>query len=326
MPDLQNLIQQNNMSKLDNLELMLSRGVIEDCVGLSYHSRIAEQLGLVIEGDSFPMAAIELYGEKQSNDKRWVAIASPGLLAPNRDHLSMVQADHFDITEEEAKSFCEEMNTHFQEDGLTFIFVNPNRWYCYSDKSFTTPVNSPQDIVGQNIIDYVPHGENKMGWQQFFNEAQMLLHHSPTNQKRMSEGKPEINHIWFWGGGVLPNSYQAKLTHVICNDDCVKNIAKLGGVLASTYSEMQIPKLHDSTLIYLNIEKLGLTDLLTLDNSLFASLIAVINKKQADEIHLYYGQEKKLILTRKMLKQFWKRKKNLDHFFPQVDDVSFFHN
>ncbi len=326
MPDLQKIIQQNDTSKLNNLELMLSRGTMEDCVDLPCYSQIAEQLGLIIEGDSFPMAAIELYAEKLSDDKRWVAIASPGLLVPNRDHLSMLQADHFDISEEDAKSFCKEMNIHFKDDGLQFIFTDANRWYCYSDNPFTTSINSPQDIVGQNIITYVPHGENKMGWQNIFNETQMLLHHSATNQKRMSEGKPEINNIWFWGGGTLPSTFQSKMTNVITNDKCVKNMANLGGVLASPYNEQlisNIGNLNNSVLIVLNIESLGLSDLAELDSTLFSSLIKILNKKQADELHLYYGQEKKLVLTRKMLKQFWKRKKALNHFFPLANDDYF---
>lgn len=323
MPDLQNIIQSSNTRKFDNLELMLSRGIMEDCVDLPYYTQIAEQLGVVIEGDSFPMAAFELYGEAQSDDKHWVAIASPGLLVPNRSHLTMAQADHFNISEEDAKTFCEEMNIHFQEDELRFIFLNPGRWYCYANKPFTTSIHSPQEIVGQNIITHVPHGEHKMGWQRLFNEAQMLLHHSPTNQKRISEGMPEINHIWFWGGGTLPCGFQSKITNVISNDKCVKNMAKLGGVLASPYNEQQlsnIANLNDSVLMVLTIETLGLSDLTELDTTLFSSLIQALNKKQTDELHVIFEQGKKLVVTRKMLRQFWKRKKGLGHFFPLAND------
>ena len=49
-----------------------------------------------------------------------------------------------------------------------------------------------------------PSPDGAINWMRLQNELQMVLHAHPVNAAREDAGKPTINGVWFWGGGVMP--------------------------------------------------------------------------------------------------------------------------
>jgi len=318
LPGFIDAVRQQQSHKLANIECLFSRGaILENEEQFSPYKNIAKQLGMSLNNEQFPHAAIKHATEKNSDDHRWMTFASPILLLPNREHLAMVKANHFSLTEVEAESFCHELNLHFEEDELHFTYQTAEQWYCTAEKPFETAKISPETIIGENIYPHIPHGENKMSWQAVFNEVQMLLHHSPTNKKRIDAGKPEINSLWFWGAGQLPDNYQAQITSVITDDICVKSMAKLGSVLASPYNKQFSSNIKSNAqnIIYLSNDFFSLMDLSKIDETLFLQLRNFLKSKIIDELVFYFSEEKKLVVTAKNIKRFWKRNRKFNTLF-----------
>jgi hypothetical protein len=74
------------------------------------------------------------------------------------------------------------------------------------------------------IPDYAP-------WRHAINEAQMILHTHPVNQARETAGRPQVNSLWPWGGGSLPelgNSAGARHHDALWSSDPIaQGIARL---------------------------------------------------------------------------------------------------
>ena len=274
-------------------------------------------MGLTINQGSFPQAAIELYDSGETGNNLWKTIVSPVLLAPNREHLAMVQAEKFDISQRELAEFCCELNLHFQEESLIFKGQQTERWYCFAEIPFEVAQVSPTTIIGENIFPYIPQGDNRRSWQKIFNDCQMLLHHSACNQQRINAGKPEINSLWFWGGGVLPDAYQSNFSQVMTNDSCVKNMGKLGGATSvplelEHFSQTFAPK--QGNLIYLDMLQFTEQQLKQLDENVIATLRQTVQDRGIEKLHIVIDNRYLFTVTRKSIRQFWKRKKSLAEF------------
>ena len=71
--------------------------------------------------------------------------------------------------------------------------------------------------------DYAP-------WRHAINEAQMILHTHPVTQARDAAGRPQVNALWPWGGGRLPefgNSAEAHHDALWSSDPIAQGIARL---------------------------------------------------------------------------------------------------
>ena len=68
-------------------------------------------------------------------------------------------------------------------------------------------------------------------WRHAINEAQMILHTHPVNQARETAGRPQVNSLWPWGGGSLPelgNSAGARHHDALWSSDPIaQGIARL---------------------------------------------------------------------------------------------------
>jgi len=80
----------------------------------------------------------------------------------------------------------------------------PGHWYLrlrHGELIDTEPL--PQ-AIGRDIDPRQPAGPHSVQWRAALAEAQPVLHAHPVNQRREAAGRPPINSLWPWGGGVLP--------------------------------------------------------------------------------------------------------------------------
>jgi len=88
------------------------------------------------------------------------------------------------------------------------------------------------------IPDYAP-------WRHAINEAQMILHTHPVNQAREAAGRPQVNSLWPWGGGRLPefgNSAGARHHDALWSSDPIaRGIARLLQIDSAQLPECYIP-------------------------------------------------------------------------------------
>jgi hypothetical protein len=112
----------------------------------------------------------------------------------------------------------------FGDAGFPIDAPVPSRWYLRLPREAKLPAFvEPAEALGADVFDCMPQaGEQEAAvgrrWRALLNEAQVVLHNHPWNARRAAAGKPPINSLWFWGGGVLPDHVRGRCTEV-CSDE-----------------------------------------------------------------------------------------------------------
>jgi hypothetical protein len=84
--------------------------------------------------------------------------------------------------------------------------------------------------IGADAGHGLPEGEQRGPWHRLINEVQMVLATHPVNEARRRAGRPEVNSLWFWGGGGLPASGGAPWQSVWGEAPELPGLARLAGV------------------------------------------------------------------------------------------------
>lgn len=203
---------------LPALEGLLSKGAVEEGGIREVEAWLCDTFGIAKQQD-WPVAPITLKADGREIGKTdhgyWLR-ADPVHLHIERDQLLLADSRVFRITPAEAEELTTALNRHFAEScpEIAFLPLHPARWYiCLQD------IPPPQthllsEVVNKGVRELLPYGESSGTWRKLFNETQMLLHEQPLNRVREANGAPLINSIWFWGGGIMPVSFQSDYTHV----------------------------------------------------------------------------------------------------------------
>lgn len=315
VPELFNHLKQENPSfDLPKLSLALSKSSIKKLPNAtSLLACVAKCLNST-ETNHNARAALHL-SALDENSKSWVCYASPVLIQPNRDHLSIVQAEGFDLSISEATNLCAEFNDYFKEDGLQFSFTEPNTWFCFSEEGRSTADHSPNSIIGENILAFLPSELSDVHWRKVFNETQMLLHHSATNKHRISHGKAEINSLWFWGGGTLMDSFSSGIDQIFSNNPEVQGLGKLGQSQVHNLSkniDKESIKNGNEHLFVIDFQYCS--DIYALLDEYIDECMELLKNNTITTLQIVPEYETKYSLTAKDLKKFWKRTQRLSSF------------
>lgn len=117
----------------------------------------------------------------------------------------------------------------FGDAGFTLDAPHPSRWYLRLPREAKLPAfASPDDALGDDVFEHIPEAPEARRWRVLASEAQVTLHNHPRNAERMASGKAPINSLWFWGGGVLPDSIANDAPTVYSDDVLLHGIARIG--------------------------------------------------------------------------------------------------
>ncbi|MFC1747292.1 hypothetical protein ACFL2V_00645 [Pseudomonadota bacterium] len=222
---------------LDELALLLSRANHKRSRTASYDEGLFGLFGGCGVSGAFPVAPITRLIDCEERDNSYWLRADPVHLQPNRDQVVMLGNSMLNIRNEEVQLIRDEFNGLFVEDGLYLETPVNHRWYLRCEKTpqiCTTPL---ERVVGKNIDTYLPKGGEALYWHKLLSEAQMLFYGSSVNQRRREEGCPEINSVWMWGGGYLPEAQPVSWRTVWGNDVLSRGLALLHDVEQATLPE-----------------------------------------------------------------------------------------
>lgn len=153
-----------------------------------------------------PYAALRRLGEgngdctdEQPDDAYWLC-ADPLHLNVEQRRLTLAQ-DAPLANDEELREIVETLSPLFAEVG-TLAAGKEGRAYlrmtALPDMQTTPPG------IANNLNAMLPQGNAALRWRRLINEAQMLLHTLPCNERREQQGLPRLNALWLWGEGSLP--------------------------------------------------------------------------------------------------------------------------
>lgn len=177
-----------------------------------------------------PTGAISLLGEASdaARDGFWMH-ADPVHLRPDRDQLLVFAGEALAPAPDEAQALVDAFNAHFVDDGLLLVAPAPGRWYLRSGSALELRTTPLHEVLGGPMDVHLPEGADAAGWMRLMNEAQMLFHAHPVNQRRERQGRPMINGLWTWGMGRLPTVPAARDAVLIGDHPLIAGLARLVG-------------------------------------------------------------------------------------------------
>lgn len=155
--------------------------------------------------------------------------ADPVHLNLQRDGLTLIPADGFSLSGEEASALVEALNRHFAGE-FEIQAPHPERWCLRAAGAVVLEGEAPLALAGADVNSNLPRGADSARWHAVLNEAQMLLHAHPVNAARESRGEPAINSLWFWGAGTLSQAVRGSWHSLTADDPVALGLARAAGM------------------------------------------------------------------------------------------------
>ena len=139
--------------------------------------------------------------------------------------------DALGVTAEDAAQLLPALKPLFGVAGVTIDAPVPSRWYLRLPRESRLPVfTEPDDALGADLFDHLAEGSEGRRWRLLLSEAQVVLHNHPWNARRQEAGRPPVNSLWFWGGGVLPDHVLSDYARVRSDDETCAALASAAGL------------------------------------------------------------------------------------------------
>jgi len=125
------------------------------------------------------------------------------------------------ISGDEASALCASMNEYFIGQGISFFAPHPQRWYVLTDtppRIRTVPLSQ---VIGVDVRNALPAGEDATRWHGVLTEVQMLLNSHTVNNVREMRDELPVNSVWLWGGGSTGNISPRKIYDCVSSDEVV---------------------------------------------------------------------------------------------------------
>ena len=161
--------------------------------------------------------------------------ADPAYIRPDINGARLLAIGHaLGIDQADVDALLPALRPLFGDSGFILDAPHPSRWYLRLPREAKLPAfASPEDALGEDVFDHdafatsrdVPEARR---WRVLLSEAQVVLHNHPHNALRAAAGKVPINALWFWGGGVLPDSIAGAAPTLYSDDALLHGLARVG--------------------------------------------------------------------------------------------------
>jgi 2,3-bisphosphoglycerate-independent phosphoglycerate mutase len=125
----------------------------------------------------------------------------------NRNKTRAMMEDYSSghITTEEAGDLIREIDRKLGTKVIKFYpGVSYRHLMVWSGGAADVECVPPHDILGKNIMDYLPVGSGEEVIRKIMIDSAEILEGHPINRKRIKQGKNPGNSVWLWGQGKKP--------------------------------------------------------------------------------------------------------------------------
>jgi len=157
-------------------------------------------------------------------------MAYPVHLQADSGRLLMYGQDGLDIASGEVEQWLDELSAIFAAHNIAIHSISPEIWLLCLAHPPQTTFSELSDVLGQDIHDYMPAGDQSMFWRSLMNEVQMQLHQSPLNSKRQARGLKAINSLWFAGAGDAVTLNKTSWSSLCSDNAMVRVLADQAGI------------------------------------------------------------------------------------------------
>lgn len=179
--------------------------------------------------------------------------ADPSHVAVDAVAVRMLACATLDLTADDGDELARALRPLFGDAGF-LLETSASRWYLRCPIGTRLPrFDPPEDVLGDNLMQHLPTGDNQKQWQHLLNEAQIILHNHPVNASRQQRGQMPANSVWFWGVGELPEWVRTRFTRVLSDDNTVRALARSAGVASHDLTNVDISGRHANTATLLDL-------------------------------------------------------------------------
>lgn len=299
IPDFRHRFEAAGRPRLPALERMVARGGAKRLAPAEF---LAPRFGL--EAGSLAPAPFMYLGDTGTRDGEYRLCADFVHLAPDRDQLVLMPAGLLDATLQELDSLAAGFAALYGGDGWNLEVTAGGRGYLRAPRPLDLATWEPETAAGRAVMDYMPTGEDAPMLRRLVNESQMLFHTDPVNRAREEAGRPLINSLWLWGGGVLPGEPAAKSpARVLGGSPLLRGLALWAGRKPGAAT---LQAADEDTLLSLEAG-----DLAALERDWFAPLYKQLKSGRLKRLELYLGGFGLHELDSAAARRFWRRPKPL---------------
>lgn len=178
------------------------------------------------------------------------------------------------ITTEEAGELIKEVDVKLGSKVIRFYpGVSYRHLMVWSGGYADVECVAPHDIIGKDILDYLPVGKGEDVLRKIMMGSVGVLTDHPVNRKRMKGGKNPANSIWLWGQGKKPTlppfrkkySLEGALISAvdltrglgICAGFSILDVPGITGYLDTNYkgkADAALKSLGDVDFVYIHVE------------------------------------------------------------------------
>lgn len=194
------------------------------------HAQLLRHFELLPRG--WPVAALTRQtdvGDVESS--AWLR-ADPAWVQPDINGVRLLACgDPLQLTQDDVDALLPALRPLFDDAGFPIDAPVPSRWYLRLPREIKLPdFAEPAEALGADLFDYLPQEkEGATGaarrWRTLLSEAQVVLHNHPWNTQRAAAGKPPVNSLWFWGGGVFPDHVATMRASVLSDESVLRALA-----------------------------------------------------------------------------------------------------
>lgn len=156
--------------------------------------------------------------------------ADPAYIRPDINGARLLATgDNLGLGAEDVDALLPALRPLFGDAGLPLDTPHPGRWYLRVPRGSALPAfATPAQALGEDVFEHIPGGAEARRWRVLSSEAQVVLHNHPHNAARAAAGKPPVNSLWFWGGGMLPDQVSSSSPTVYSDDPVLQGLAQIG--------------------------------------------------------------------------------------------------
>lgn len=252
----------------------------------------------------WPMAA--LTRQQDAGDAMLAAWlrADPAYVRPDINGARLLAyGDALQLTQADADALLPPLRPLFGDAGFPIDAPTPSRWYLRlpREAKLSTFVE-PADALGADLFEHLPDGPEGRRWRALLSEAQVVLHNHPLNAARVAAGKPPVNSLWFWGGGILPDHVTAAHALIQSDDATVLALTAAARTPAAALPARYAPAAMDS-LIDLRAQR----DVLVLANDWLVPAMDAVRRGDLGSLRLDSEDGSGFVVERRQRWRFWRK-------------------
>jgi len=108
-----------------------------------------------------------------------------------------------------------------REEGIDLHGEHPERWCIALKRPIDFGFTPLDEALGMDVAEALPDHPEARYWRRMLNEVQIALHNCPVNLRRRAQGMREINSVWFWGGGFMPDAAEHYVLDTVYSNHAV---------------------------------------------------------------------------------------------------------